>query len=297
MSLPRKFFEPSFRHRHLGGFFSALVGIMVFLATFATAAEATLSAVTLTWDRGMKEMLTVEIPAVEDESSMPQEERVRQALAILRAVPGIAKATPLPEAEAAKLLSPWIRSQELLKTLPVPTLIDVERKPGSGLLAEDIRHKIQAAASDARVDDHAEWLNDLAMFVDGMTMLGGVMIVLTGITLAIAMSLLCRAVMVTESETVSLLHAMGAEDNDIASHFEHQARRLAIPASLAGFLLAVPCAGLCLYFLRHFADASLLQPLHWIGLAVAIMLVPVGAMMIAAVSARLSALGFLRAMP
>ncbi|MER2519848.1 MAG: hypothetical protein ABTQ34_04065 [Bdellovibrionales bacterium] len=297
MSLPRKFFDPSFRHRHLGGFFSALVGIMVFLATFATAAEATLSAVTLTWDRGMREMLTVEIPAVEDESSMPQEERVRQTLAILRAIPDIAKATPLPEKEAMKLLSPWIRSQELLKTLPIPALIDVERRPGSGLLAEDIRRKIQAAASDARVDDHAEWIKDLTRFVDGLTIFGGVMIVLTGLTLAIAVSLLCRAVMVTERETVTLLHSMGAEDSDIARHFEHQARRLAIPASLAGFMLAIPCAGLCLYFLRHFADASLLPALHWVGLAFAVILVPVGAMVIAAISARVSAQGFLRAMP
>lgn len=297
MPLPRKFFEPSFRHRHLGGFFAALVGIMVFLATFATAADATLSAVTVTWDRGMREMLTVEIPAAEDESAMPQGERVRQALAILRAVPGIAKATALPEEDAARLLSPWIRSPELLKTLPVPTLIDVERKPGSGLMAEDIRRKILSAAPDARVDDHAEWLNDLARFVDGLSILGGVMIALTGITLAIAMSLLCRAVMVTERETVSLLHAMGAEDSDIACHFEQQSRRIAIPASLLGFLLALPCAGLCLYFLRHFADASLLQIQHWAGLALAVALVPLCAIFIAAVSARLSALGFLRAMP
>lgn len=297
MSLPRHFFEPSFRHRHLGGFFAALVGIMVFLATFATAAEATLAAVTMTWDRGMREMLTVEIPSVDDESAMPQDERVRQALAILRAVPGVAKATALPETEAAKLLSPWIRSPELLKTLPVPTLIDVERESGSGLLAEDLRRKLHAAAPDARVDDHAEWLNDLARFVEGLTILGGVMIALTGVTLAIAMSLLCRAVMVTERETVGLLHAMGAEDADIARHFERQSRRIAVPASMLGFLLALPCAGLCLYFLRHFADASLLQASHWVGLTLAVALVPLCAALIASVSARLSALGFLRALP
>src|SRR5271154_7021430 len=117
MPLPRHVFAPAFRHRRLGWFFALLVGIMVYLASFATAAEATLSMMTVTWDRDMESRLTVEIPAVDDEASTPQPERVAQVLAVLRAMPGVERATPLSEDETARLLKPWIKQPELLKEL------------------------------------------------------------------------------------------------------------------------------------------------------------------------------------
>src|ERR1700761_7258941 len=137
MSLPKPFFEPSFRYRHNGLFFAILVGALVFLATFVASAEMALFGSALTWDRGLGGSYTVEIPAVADESSTPESDRLKQALAVLRAMPYVASVTPLPEDDAYRLLKPWISQPSLLKSLPVPRLIDVERKPGSNLSAED----------------------------------------------------------------------------------------------------------------------------------------------------------------
>jgi cell division transport system permease protein len=297
MPLPRKFFAPSFRYRGLGTFLAVIVGIMVYMAAFVTAAEASLSAITLAWDRDLEGRLTVELPAVDDEASIPQAERVKQALSILRAMPGVAHVTPVRDDEASRLLAPWITDADVLKALPVPALIDIERQPDSKLTAEDVRMQLRATLRDAHVDDNAAWLTDLARFVNGIAAFGGLMIVLAALTLVLAVSLVCRAIMATERETISLLHIMGAEDLDIALHFESHARRLSVFAAFTGFVLALMSSGVLLYFMRHFANPAVLQQGHWWLLGGAVLAVPLIAIWIASLSARLSVLNYLRSMP
>ena len=123
------------------------------------------------------------------------------------------------------------------------------------------------------------------------------MIALTALALIIAVSLLCRSIMAAERETISLLHIMGAEDNDIARHFAYHAGRLSFPASLMGFVLAVASAGGMLFFLRNFVDPGAISPYYWTGLGVAMTAVPLAAILIAALSARLSTLNDLAEMP
>lgn len=297
MALPRQFFAPSFRHRRLGMFLSMIVGVMVYMAAFVMAAEASLSTITLAWNRDLQSRLTVEIPAVDDEASMPQAERVKQALAILRAMPGLTHITSVRDDEAARLLEPWINDPAILKDLPVPSLIDVERAPDSKLTAEDIQQQLKATLRDVQVDDHAAWLADLARFVKGLAAFGGLMIVLTVFTLVLAVSLVCRTIMATERETIVLLHIMGAEDNDIARHFQNHARRLSSASAFVGFVLALLSAGALLYFMRHFANPDVLQQAHWMILGGAVLAVPLAAIGIASLSARFSVLNFLRSMP
>jgi cell division transport system permease protein len=295
MALPRLFFAPSFRYRHNGWFFAILVGALVYLATFVASAELTLFASTLTWDRGLSSRFTVEILPAADESSSPQNERVHQALAVLRAMPDVNNAAPVPEEDTVRLLKPWISQPSLLKSLPLPALIDVERKPGSTLTGDDIQNQLKITLHDVKVDDHAAWLADLTHLVHVLVAIGGLMIFLTALTLIIAVSLLCRAIMAAEHETIELLHVMGAEDGDIANHFQFHARLLAVPGSFVGFVLALLSAGLLIFFLRATGEGGLLPLFHWFDFAV--LLVPVIAIWMAALSARLSVINFLYTIP
>ncbi|HEU0117059.1 MAG TPA: FtsX-like permease family protein [Alphaproteobacteria bacterium] len=297
MALPRHIFAPAFRHQKLSVFFAGLVCIVVYVATFATAAEATLSALTMTWDKGVEARMTVEIPHAGDEASQAQSDKVQQAVALLRAMPELATVTPVPDEETIALLKPWIDNPEVLKAIPVPSLIDITRKEGVSLTPADVLAKLKPVAEDARVDEHAAWLSDAQHLVRGLSIMAFLMIGLTAVTLVIAVSLVCRAIMATEKDTITLLHTMGAEDRDIARHFQFHARRLAAPAAWLGFGLALLSSAILLFFLRHIASAASLQPMHWLVLAVMTLLVPVLAVWIAAFSARLSTLKLLHALP
>lgn len=297
MPLPHHVFAPAFRHRKLGWFFTLLVGIMVYLASFAAASEATLSAVTFTWDKDMESRLTVEIPQADDESSLPQTDRVERILAALLRMPEVETASAVPQEDAMRLLKPWINQAELLQALPIPTLIDVTRKSGASLSATNVQNQLKSVVSDIHVDDHAAWLGDLGHLLRGMSAVAALVVLLTTLTLIMTVSLLCRGIMATEHEAIALLHTMGAEDKDIALHFQFHARRMAMPASFGGFILAIMSAGLLLFFIRHLVDLSSLQPLHWVGLGCSVFIVPLAAILITALAARLSVLRLLHGMP
>ncbi len=297
MSLPRHLFTPAFRHQHLGRSFAAIVGIMVFIASFATAAETVLLTAGYLWGRTMETRITVEIPAVGDETAMPQAERVRQVTSVLRAMPDVGLVMPLSDDEVERLLRPWFEKPELLKALPLPTLIDVERKSGSALSAGQIQDALKNVVADARVDDHGAWTQDIWRLVRGLTILGAVTIALTAITLILTVSLICRAVMAAEHETISLLHLLGAENKDIARHFQKQAERIALRAAAIGFLFSLAVTAALLFTTRHIADLSSLRVGHWAGLGIVAFLVPVCAIFIAAISARVSVMRLIKSFP
>ncbi len=289
-------FAPAFRHQKMSWLFVLIVAIMVYIATFAMAAEAALTSLSLSRNEGLADHLTVEIPAVEDEASTSQPERIKQAIALLQATPGVKDVRALPEEETERLMSPWISDSELLKKLPLPALIDVERSDKS-VTAAMLEDRVHPAVSDVRADDHAEWLADLAHLVGSLAALAGLMIALTGLGLVIAIGLICRAVMATERDTIELLHVMGAPDGNIARHFQFHARRLAKPAAIAGFVLAVLSLVLLLFSIRHVVDIASLQWLRWAGLAMLMITVPAAAVIAASLSARFSVLRLLQSFP
>jgi len=287
-------FAPSFRQQKLSWLFIAIVAIMVYIATFAMAAEAALSSLSLSRNQELANHLTAEIPATGDESATSQADRIKQAVAVLRATPGVADAHALPEAETERLLTPWISEPDLLKKLPLPALIDVERARGSNVTAAALEDKARTVVSDVRVDDHAAWLSDLAQLVRGLAALAGLTVALTGLALVLAIGLVCRAVMATERDTIELLHIMGAPDTNIARHFQSHAWRLAWPAALLGFSLALLSLALLLFFLRHVVDMSALQFARWIALGLLVIFVPCAAALAASWSARFSVIRLLK---
>jgi cell division transport system permease protein len=297
MSLPRHLFTPAFRNQHFGRSFAIIVSIMVFIASFATAAEVVLLTTSYLWGRTMETRLTIEIPAVGDEASLSQAERVKQATTILRAMPDVARVMPLPEDEVERLLSPWFNTPELLRALPLPALIDIERKSGAALNPRQIQTALKNVISDVRVDDHGAWTQDVWRLVRGLTLLGGLMISLTAITLAIAVSLICRAVIAAEHETISLLHLVGTENIDIARHFQTQAAHIALRAAATGFLIALVVTIALFFSIRHIADFSTLEWKHWVGAGIISLLVPFCATVIAMITARLSVMRLIRAFP
>ncbi|MFA5040110.1 MAG: hypothetical protein WC464_00560 [Bdellovibrionales bacterium] len=297
MSLPRHLFTPAFRYQHLGRSFAAIVGIMVFIATFATAAEAVLLTASYLWGRTAETLLTVEIPATGDEASMTQAERIKQATSLLRAIPEVSSATPLSNDEVERLLSPWFDKPELLSSMPLPTLIDVERKSGADLSSAKIKSVLKPLVSDVRVNDHGTWTKDVWRLVRGLTLLGGLTIALTALTLVIAVSLICRAVIAAERETISLLHLMGTENIDIALHFQAQASHIAFRAAVTGFLIALFVTSALFFMTHNLANLSSLGWQHWASVGIVSLLVPLCATVIAMVTARISVMRLIETFP
>lgn len=293
--LPGNIFSPTFKKQRLGWLFTAIMAIMVYLATLAMALQATISSTSMGWDESQQGRFTIEFPQQQGEENVALlEGQIKATLDALSAMEEVQEANRISDSEVAHLLQRWISDPEMAKALPLPTLIDVQIKPGSKVSSEIIQQRLSTITPNARVNDHADWLAQMHNVMIAMAALGWILLALTAVALIIAINLICRAVMAVEQKTIELLHVMGATDKTIAETFAQHTYSLSWPAAVLGFALAVFTAGGISLMLRYFTATGNASFTSWIIPGLMLFAVPCLAVIGSVITARMAAFSLLR---
>jgi cell division transport system permease protein len=296
MSLPKNLFSTAFRRQRLGFLLTFILALMVYLGSLAMAAQAVLVRTSLAWGDDLQGRLTLEIPASSDETAAARAARAQTVATMALRRDGVAEARVVDESETAQLLRPWIADAALLSSLPLPQLVDVRLKDGARVEADALRIALQDAAPGLQVHAHAAWMDSLVGFMRGLGGLAAVMLVLTALALMAVVSIVCNAAMAFQRETVELLHFIGASDPMIAAQFQRQIVVLTFRAAVLGLLAASVTVGGLALMLGTLGGLALVQPVSWLTVAAVMAIVPVAALVLALVTARLSVMRLLRRM-
>lgn len=291
MNLPANLFSTAFRQQRLGLMLSVLIGIMVYLGSLAMAAQAVLARTSFVWGQDIQNRLTIEVPYQTEQKAADRAQKIIDAL---KGNGGVKSVALLPETETARLLRPWVEDEDLLKSLSLPRLIDVEFAPGGGMDAEGLRALLKSHFGDLRVHRHEQGMNEILGFLRALGALAGVMLALTGLALVAIIWIICRAAMAVQHETIELLHYMGATDSIVALHFQRHVRRLAFASALTGFLFAVASVVALAFMIGSMGGISLVSPVSWMTAIGVMALVPLGAVLLSIATARLSVHRLLR---
>lgn len=244
------------------------VGLLVFLATLAFAAGMFLSSAGEIWRQNLSGTLTVQIPASEtgDRAS-----RVAAAVELLRATPGIVAVRPIPDAEIAALLEPWLGKQVLGLELPMPDLIDASVGPDADIDLPALSTRLSQVAPGAAVDDHAAWLRrltDLAAIAQTVSFAVMIVILMSAVATVIFTT---RTGLAIHSEVVEVLHLIGAQDSYVARQFQSHTFGLAAIGAVAGFGFGAAIVGLVQTYGDRLSGGLLpeiaLAPTQWVFLA------------------------------
>lgn len=288
-------------------FLPGLLAVLVYLAVLAAIGGLTAHSFVEDWDRRLAGTLTVQIPPVvgaEAEASRETSAERRDAvLRLLRVTPGIADARPLPAAEAAALLEPWL-GPELVGSLPMPTLVDVRLAAGQPLDHGALAERLENAAPGTTLDDHSRWLADAQALGRSIAATGLVVIVLVSAAAVLAVVFAVRTGLGVHRDEIEILHLIGAPDRFIAAQFQRHTGRLAALGAAVGALLAAATLAALQWTAAGAAGsgptglASLLASVEfdardWIALA----MLPVAATLIATLTARASVLVSLARLP
>jgi cell division transport system permease protein len=218
--------------------------------------------------------------------------RLAAALDAARATPGVSAVRTVPEQEMRRTLRQWLGPAANDQSLPVPALIHLELADATQAAALDRR--IGAAVPGGRLTAERGALGPLLRSIRMLQWLALSLVMLMGGATAAAVVLSARGALDTHRGTIDVVHGMGATDRQIASLFQ---RKIAFDA-FAGAALGGLAAALILAFLGG-GSAALggelggRPPLGWADL-VLLALVPVAAVMLATLVARLAVLGALR---
>ena len=229
-------------------FLPGLLAVLVYLAVLAAIGGLTAQSFVADWDRRLAGTLTVQIPpavgAEADASQALSAERRDAVLRLLRVTPGIAEARPIPAAESAALLEPWL-GPELVGTLPMPILVDIRLAPGQPLDQDALAERLENAAPGTTIDDHARWLTEARALGRSIAATGLVVIVLVSLAAVTAVVFAVRTGLGVHRDEIEVLHLIGAPDRFIAAQFQrHTGRLAAVGAALGAALALVTVVGL-----------------------------------------------------
>ena len=212
---------------------------MAFLAALALGASLVATRAAHGWQSGLADRITVQVmPPEQGDAQAGLETETKAVLTVLNAMPGIAHAQLLSDAEINALVEPWIGKDGAVSGIPLPRLIDAAVTPGEQLDVNALAAKLKQAAPHASVDDHRRWMTRLGSLADAMRLSAyGILVLIAGATAA-AVTFATRAGLDAHHEMVALLHQMGALPSFIARAAERHYLVSALFAASLGTLCA-----------------------------------------------------------
>ncbi len=278
----------------------AVTALMVALAIAALAAAAALRHVDLDWRDALANRWTVELtgeePGNPDTDSAAHDGDGARVVSMLRRIPGILDAQIVAPDKVRQLLQPWLGDTEAIRELPLPILIDIRLDPANPPQFSVVAGMLGKQAPGATLDDHGRWIGDLTQLAGAGEMLGLAMFAIIVIAATLTVATAARARLAINRPEIELLHRIGASDLYIMRQFQIDALRSSIVGAILGVMLA---AGAGAVLVRQgMAVAPLLprmrlEPLDWAALAA----VPIGAVLISAFMAQLTAWALVRRLP
>jgi len=269
-----------------------VVAVLSFLACIAIVAALGANRAAGGWRTQLVGSATVLVRPSGTETADAAAARAAEVLSGIK--PGVEEADALEKEKAEALLKPWLGDTDVLQDLPVPRLVSVELDPRAPASAAVMEKALKDAGVDATVDDHSLWLKDVlhAGAMARAAALGVAALMAAAAAAVIAFA--TRAGLAARRDLVGVLHLAGAEDGFIAGLFQVRFARMAALAGLFGAGGAAIIAAAA----RAFGGGEGLTPalpLAWSDL-LALPACPLIAALVAALAARVTALGLLKEM-
>jgi cell division transport system permease protein len=254
--------------------------VMMIVATAGLALVHSASAITAT----TANRYVIEIPAAAA-SELPK------AVAAARSLPQVERVSEIPQSEMRRALERWLGEAASSADLPVPAMatVDLARGANADAVAEAVRKQVP----EARLGAESTELKPLIGSLRALQWLALFLVLLMAGATAAGIVLAARGALDTHRPTVGIMHGIGATDAQITRLFE---RKIAMD-SIAGALLGAIGAGTILLLLGagNAAAGDLGSAPLGLKEALVLALMPVAAVVIAVVVARLTLLRALRA--
>ncbi|AXK41601.1 cell division protein FtsX [Erythrobacter aureus] len=278
----------------LGGPMPWVIAIMVALVVLAAGGGLALGNLA---DRARGELAgSATVQIVEADPAL-RAQQAQAAAAILAQDSAVASLSVVPQETVAQLLEPWLGTDDPEQTVPLPALIDMRLRDGADAATLDrLRSLLVDQAPSARIDTQAQWLAPVLSALSSLGWMALGLIALLAFTGAAAVWLAARNALGANRETIEIVHLLGGNDDQIARIFQ----RSIFADALVGGVLGLVVGAMAVWLMgAQFAalDSGLvsgggLETSDWLVLA----LVPVGAVVLAVYTARLTVLASLRKM-
>jgi cell division transport system permease protein len=245
-------------HAPLGTLVIAMT-VMCYLASLAIGGLLLVNRAVDKWTSDIAGEITVQVRPIKGVDLAAETAKAAQ---LLEKTEGIANVTVLSEADAAKLLEPWLGKHRILEELPIPRLISAQTDKRTPPDLERLAKAVAAQVKGGSLDTHRQWQDELTSTAKTLRWFG---LAVLGIIAAASVALVVfasRAALETNREVLEVLYLVGARDRFIANQVEQRFFKAGFKAGIAGVIGGLATFGL-LYFSGYAGGApGLFSTLH-----------------------------------
>jgi cell division transport system permease protein len=220
-----------------------ILGFLVYLSALMIGCGLMIEQLADSWQGGLAGNLTVELPIDPAVDAKTRGDRLNAAIDLITATPGITGATVLEQAELERLLRPWLGDNVDQLDVALPTMIAVTTNPAAVIDLADLQLRLSAIATDARVDNHGNWVDDAMHFLHTLQGLAAFLVVLVLTAAAATVIFVTRTGLAVHQPVIEILHLVGAQDRYVARQFQVQSFRVSLIGGTIGTLLAMVTLG------------------------------------------------------
>jgi len=214
----------------------AVIAILTFLAALSAGAAVLAARASEQWRGAVANEMTIQI---RPDSRRDIEADIARAVAMAQAVDGVESVRAVPRAESDRLLEPWLGAGLDLVELPVPRLIVLKLKSGTGPDLAVFGPALRREVPTAILDDHRLWLRRLSTMASTIITSGAAIVLLVLTAAALAVAFATRGAMAGSRDSVEVLHLVGADDAFIAREFQSRFVRLGLRGGAVGGFAAI----------------------------------------------------------
>ena len=220
--------------------------------------------------------------------------KLEAAVKAARSVSGVTAVEAVPEAELRQTLEKWLGPGGVTAELPVPGLVHLEL--ASGANASQIAASLTRAVPGARFIAEQATVQPLLRSLRALRWLAVALVLLMAAATSAAVVLAARGALDTHRSTIEIMHGIGATDQQVASLFQRKIALDSLVGSVAGGIAAALVLGVIAGSAAFAGELSARPPLGPGDLMV-LALMPVGAVLLATLVARMAVLRALQQAP
>ncbi len=274
-----------------------LVAAMSFLAALAMAGALASATLAARWQGDAASQLTIQVPQPTAPDASSKTSRLDSVLAALKAMPNVADEQVMSPKDVTALISPWLGADPAQLGLPLPGVISarwVDTAPPDALAPT-----LDKLSPGTLVQTGALWASRVAALTTSLQACAAAILIIVALVAAAVVAVATRSGLAQRRETITLIHALGALDDDIAGRFAARITLLAFAGAAAGAVLALPVLAWLGALAAPFAGPAQINDVF--NLPPALMFALPGLPVIAAAigwgTAQLTVRGWLRSLP
>ncbi|MBS0185192.1 MAG: hypothetical protein JSS34_02400 [Proteobacteria bacterium] len=230
------------------------VGLMMYLASLAAFLFIVGFHFFGSWRHDLRTHITLEVPThslfTSTNPSNDISTLIQKIKEVVQKTPGVVHISVVSPSDGQKLLSPWLKDQQiLLKNLPLPTLIEIEKHPDT-FNAPLLENSLKRIFPLIRIINHQTHFSKI--FILGLSLEIFLLTLMSAFffTAFLTLSFATRTSLLIHKNIIDILSLLGASDVIIAKEFQSHARIMAIKGAITAYVLLFLTAFLAFFLFQ-----------------------------------------------